>query len=200
MICLLPTRAQDLVAGDAVPLPDASPGVPAAAYRQRWAVRTMGVLPHDRLLEIGCGRGVAVSLVASRLRGGRIVAIDRMASMARLAAERNASHVDSGTAEIRRADFGSVDLPTRYFSKIFAVNVNLFWLGAATQQIDRVRDLLAPGGRLYVFGERPTSVHATANLVSTERLLRAHGFATTRSIEVRRQGRVLTCVTARPTP
>ncbi|MEO3745546.1 class I SAM-dependent methyltransferase [Plantactinospora sp. B5E13] len=172
---------------------------PIATYRQRWAVQTMAVAPHDLLLEIGCGRGVAVSLIADRLTTGRIVAIDRATTMTRLATERNARHIRSGRAEIRCAEFESVDLPHRYFTKIFAVNVNLFWLGAGARQIDRMRSLLAPGGRLYVFGERPTSVHPAANLTSTERLLRSQGFDTTSSIEDRGQGRVLTCVTATPT-
>ncbi|GIG86660.1 class I SAM-dependent methyltransferase [Plantactinospora endophytica] len=199
MICTLPTREPGLVVADHVPSPDASVQVPGAGYRQRWAVQAMAVAADDRLLEIGCGRGVAVSLVADRLVDGRIVAIDRAATMARLAAERNARHIGSGRAEIRCAEFASADLPNGYFDKIFAVNVNLFWLGAAARQIDRMRSLLAPGGRLYVFGERPVSGHPTANLGATERLLRTRGFATTRTVEVRGRGRMLTCVTATPT-
>jgi trans-aconitate methyltransferase len=198
MRCTLTPSGAENVANGPVLLPDASAQAPAATYRQRWAVETMAVVPHDHLLEIGCGRGVAVSLVASRLAAGRIVAIDRTVTMARLAADRNASHISAGTAEIRCAEFESADLPDRHFTKIFAVNVNLFWLGAAAPQIDRMRNLLAPGGRLYVFGERPTSAHPMANLTSTERLLRARGFSTTRAIEVRGQGRMLTCVTATP--
>ncbi|WP_307847460.1 class I SAM-dependent methyltransferase [Micromonospora sp. D93] len=169
-----------------------------AAHRQRWAVETMAVAPDDRVLEIGCGRGAAVSLVADQLTTGRIVAIDRAATMVRLATQRNLSHVEAGRAEIRRAGFESADLPTDHFSKIFAVNVSLFWLGDAAQQVARMRSLLAPGGRLYVFGERPTDAHATANLTAAELLLEAHGFATTTSSATRGQGRVLTCVTGTP--
>ncbi|SBV25315.1 Methyltransferase domain-containing protein [Micromonospora krabiensis] len=182
------------VPDDAVSPADAVPKA-AVTQRQRWAVETMAVAPDDRLLEIGCGRGVAVSLVARRLTTGRIVAIDRSATMVRLAAERNAGHVESGRAEIRQAGFESADLQSRSFTKIFAVNVNLFWLGAAAAQIGRMRDLLVPGGRLYVFGERPTPAHATANLRSTERLLRAQGFETTASVAAGVRGRLLTCVT-----
>ncbi|RKR86205.1 methyltransferase family protein [Micromonospora pisi] len=167
-------------------------------HRQRWAVETLAVAPDDHLLEIGCGRGVAVSLVAERLTTGKIVAIDRAATMARLAAERNASHIRSGRAEIRHAGFDSTELPPHYFTKIFAVNVSLFWLGAATEQIERMRSLLAPGGTLAVFGERPMSANATANVVSTERLLQAHGFSTKRSIATYGQDRLLTCVTGTP--
>ncbi|WP_327042210.1 class I SAM-dependent methyltransferase [Micromonospora ureilytica] len=169
-----------------------------AAHRQRWAVETMAVAPDDRVLEIGCGRGAAVSLVADQLTTGRIVAIDRAATMVRLATQRNLSHIDAGRAEIRRAGFESADLPTDHFTKIFAVNVSLFWLGDAAQQIARMRSLLVPGGRLYVFGERPTDAHATANLTAAALLLEAHGFATTTSSATRGQGRVLTCVTGTP--
>lgn len=179
--------------------PAAIESIPATpAQRQRWAVQAMAVAPDDQVLEIGCGRGGAVSLVAGQLATGRIVAIDRAATMVRLATERNLSHIDAGRAEIRQAGFESADLPTGHFTKIFAVNVSLFWLGDAAQQIARIRSLLAPGGRLYVFGERPTEAHATANLTATETLLETHRFATTTSSATRGRGQVLTCVTGTP--
>ncbi|MEV4123311.1 class I SAM-dependent methyltransferase [Micromonospora sp. NPDC049645] len=158
----------------------------------------MAVAADDQVLEIGCGRGAAVSLVAGALTTGRIVAIDRAATMVRLATQRNLGHISAGRAEIRRAGFESADLPTGHFTKVFAVNVSLFWLGDAAQQIARMRSLLAPGGRLYVFGERPTAVHAIANVTATTQLLDTHGFSTTTSSTTRGQGRVLTCVTGTP--
>ncbi|MGW5580928.1 class I SAM-dependent methyltransferase [Micromonospora chokoriensis] len=193
----LPNRRPAATNGDDAPAAG-SPVRETAAHRQRWAVETMAVAPDDRVLEIGCGRGAAVSLVADQLRTGRIIAVDRSATMVRLAVERNTRHIDAGRAEIRCAGFESADLATHRFTKIFAVNVSLFWLGDATQHVNRVRSLLAPGGQLYVFGERPSAAHATANLAATELLLQAHGFATTRSSVARGKGRVLTCVSGTP--
>jgi cyclopropane fatty-acyl-phospholipid synthase-like methyltransferase len=68
------------------------------AERLVWAVETMQVRPDGRVLEIGCGAGVAVGLVCERLVDGRITAIDRSEAMTALASRRNREHVASGRA------------------------------------------------------------------------------------------------------
>ncbi|HUG83628.1 MAG TPA: methyltransferase domain-containing protein, partial [Euzebya sp.] len=56
----------------------------AVPDRIRWAVQLLDVSAEDRVLEIGCGAGVAVRLIADRLsHGGEITAIDRSATAIR---------------------------------------------------------------------------------------------------------------------
>src|SRR5919202_1834124 len=69
-----------------------------ASQRFVWAVDTLEVRPADRLLEVGCGHGVAVSLVCERLTTGTITAIDRSPKMIEVATRRNREHVDAGRA------------------------------------------------------------------------------------------------------
>src|ERR671932_220552 len=66
-----------------------------ASERVVWAVETLEVRPADRLLEVGCGHGVAVSLVCERLTTGTITAIDRSPKMIEMATRRNREHVDA---------------------------------------------------------------------------------------------------------
>jgi SAM-dependent methyltransferase len=124
--------------------------------RIRWAVRVMAPDPGDRLLEIGCGPGVAVSAVCEHLADGRITAIDRSPTAIRRAAARNAGHVAAGRAVLRTADLESLrpaDLPDGQggFDKVFAMNVNLFWVRAPARELELIRALLKPGGALFLF-------------------------------------------------
>jgi trans-aconitate methyltransferase len=64
-----------------------------ASERFVWAVDTLEVRPANRLLEVGCGHGVAVSLVRERLTTGTITAIDRSPKMIEMATRRNREHV-----------------------------------------------------------------------------------------------------------
>lgn len=100
------------------------------AERHRWAVEILRVRPDDRVLEIGCGHGVAVALVAERLTGsGRITAIDRSAKMARAARERNRTHLAAGRADVRQVALDRADFPAGSFDKVFAAHVGTLWRG-----------------------------------------------------------------------
>ncbi len=98
-----------------------------ASERFVWAVDTLEVRPTDRLLEVGCGHGVAVALVCERLTTGTITAIDRSPKMIEMATRRNREHVDAGRAVLEAIALEDVDLGDRRFDKVFAFNVAPFW-------------------------------------------------------------------------
>jgi SAM-dependent methyltransferase len=121
-----------------------------ASERLVWAVDTLEVRPAGRLLEVGCGHGVAVSLVCERLTTGTITAIDRSPKMIAMATRRNREHVDAGRAELEAVALEDADLGDRRFDKVFAFNVAPFWLqpGAA---LGVVREHLARDGTVHIF-------------------------------------------------
>ncbi len=123
--------------------------------RLRSIVEQLGIRPHDRVLEIGCGHGVAAMLVCERLAGGHLTAIDRSPKMIEAATRRNAAHIAAGKAEFLVARLEDLDLGDRRFDKVFAVRVRLF-----QREPDRARGIverwLAPGGAVFAFFDPPS--------------------------------------------
>jgi SAM-dependent methyltransferase len=121
-----------------------------ALERFTWAVDILEVRPADRLLEVGCGHGVAVSLVCESLTTGTITAIDRSPKMIEMATRRNREHVDAGRAVLEAIALEEADLGDRRFDKIFAFNVAPFWLQPEVA-LGAVREHLARDGTVYIF-------------------------------------------------
>lgn len=124
--------------------------------RLRSVVERLDLRPDDRVLEIGCGHGVAATLVCERLDRGHLTAVDRSAKMIEAATRRNAAYVEAGRAEFLVADledFGPLE--DRRFEKSFAVRVGLFH-----REPERARSLvepwLAPGGEVFAFFDEPS--------------------------------------------
>jgi len=162
--------------------------------RLRWAVRVLDIAPEDQVLEIGCGSGVAVSLVCDRLAGGCITAIDRSGTAIKRARERNADHVASGKAVLRQVDLAEFTVDQR-FDKVFAVNVNLFWVRSADPQLMIIKEHLRPDGVLRLFYERPGTEKVSHMAKAVTAALSSQGFSTVVSSG---PSPLLCCVSARP--
>src|SRR3954447_21320278 len=115
-----------------------------------WAVDTLALDPTDRVLEVGCGHGVAVSLVCERLTSGQITAIDRSPKMIEMATRRNREHIARGRAVLKTAALETADLGDQRFDKIFAFNVAPFWL-QPQDALGIVRRHLGPDGVFSLF-------------------------------------------------
>jgi len=122
--------------------------------RLRSVVEQLGIQPNDRILEIGCGHGVAATFVCERLGRGHLTAVDRSPKMIEAAARRNAAYVEDEKAEFLVANLEDLDLEDRRFDKIFAVRVGLFACEPERAR-NLVRGWLAPRGSVFVFLDHP---------------------------------------------
>lgn len=165
--------------------------------RLHWAVDMLALEPADRVLEIGCGRGVAVPLVCHRLDTGTLLAVDRSPVAIDAAIEANEPHIAAGKASFRTCAFADLDPTGLRLDKIFAVNVNLFWTGDAAADLALTRTLLAPDGALYVCYEPPTEAKADEVTRTVTGVLAAQGFTAESTTATTTKGMALLCLTAR---
>jgi trans-aconitate methyltransferase len=121
--------------------------------RIRWAVDLMDVQPHDQVLEIGCGPGAGAELICARLESGKLFAIDRSESGVDRTKRRNARHVESGRLTVRQIDLATLRVPVKRLTKVFAFNVNLFWVRSCEDEVALLHERLVPGGAVFLFYE-----------------------------------------------
>ena len=162
--------------------------------RLRWAVELLDVGPGDRILELGCGPGVAVALICERLDGGRVTAVDRSRTAIERATRRNAGHVAAGKARLVCLDVADAGHLGGPYDKVFAVNVNLFWTGRADAELEAVLGLMHPAATLYLVYETPPGTTASRIAETVTAVLTERHFVTTTT----NRTESLICVTARP--
>jgi SAM-dependent methyltransferase len=161
--------------------------------RLRWAVELLDVGSAERILEIGCGPGVAAALVCERLQGGRLTAIDRSPTAIERTRARNADHVAAGRLVVHGTTLASLTVPPAQLDKAFAVNVNLFWTGPAGAECAVLGRGLRPGGVLRLVYDAPPRRGGRDVVPLVAATLEGHGFTTRIT---RHAAGAMACVTA----
>jgi SAM-dependent methyltransferase len=128
--------------------------------RNRWAVDLLAVEPTDRVLELGCGPGVAIAALASRATGGLVVGVDHSQVMIRQARRRNAAAIRAGRARVIPAPVERLHLTDGPFDAALAVNTVGMW-PEPTARLRHIGHLLRPGGRIALVSQ-PRCPGATA--------------------------------------
>ncbi len=128
--------------------------------RIRWSVDLMDVQPGDHVLEIGCGPGYSAELICSRLETGKLFAIDRSESGVDRTKRRCAKYLESGRLTVRQIDLATLRVPVKRLHKVYAFNVNLFWVRDCADEVALLHERILPGGAVYLFFEvaRPDQV------------------------------------------
>ena len=118
-------------------------------------VEALPLRPGLRILEIGCGPGVAARAVARRIGSGHVLGIDRSAKAIAQARKGSTAEVASGCLSFRHVaieDF-ALNNGERPYDIAFAVRVGALdgrHPAAAKAALEGVTRALATGGRLFV--------------------------------------------------
>lgn len=123
--------------------------------RFAWAASALQLSPSHQVLELGCGAGLLVAEMLEYLKTGSVTAIDQSAPMISKAIKRNAASVDDGKAifeQVALIDF--MPKPKKKFDVITGFNFNVF-TKLPQVEMEIIRNLLKPGGGLFVFYQAP---------------------------------------------
>ncbi|MEU7530922.1 methyltransferase domain-containing protein [Saccharothrix sp. NPDC042600] len=120
--------------------------------RNRWAVELLDVGPTDRVIELGCGPGVALAALAAAASRGLVVGVDHSEVVLRQARRRNRAAVKAGRVRLVRASVEGLSIGDGPFDAALAVNTVGMWPDP-TARLREVGRLLRPGGRIAVVSQ-----------------------------------------------
>ena len=161
--------------------------------RLTWIVDQLALRPTDDVLEIGCGHGVAATIVLGRLTAGGYVGLDRSPAMIAACTRRNHTDVVAGRALMVCGAVPDADLGGRTFDRVFAARVASMSSPAGFAFAARH---LAPGGTLVLAFDSPHPSRARDQAAIAVADLGRHGFGSVRSTSGQAGGAEVACVVA----
>ena len=92
-----------------------------------WGIGFMDIQPTDRILDVGCGSGMAIKLIARIAVDGFVAGIDYSEVMVQQALKRNAAAVRAGRVEVRHGNISALSYDDEFFDKVIGVETFYFW-------------------------------------------------------------------------
>lgn len=114
----------------------------------RLAMDALAVGSADVVLDLGCGPGLSVTMLARKAR--HVHGVDASPTMLRMAAHANRKGIAAGVVTFAEGDFGAIPLPDRSVDKVLAVNVAYFW-NDMDRILGEIRRVARPGAQLAIY-------------------------------------------------
>ena len=114
-----------------------------------WVIGLMKVRRDDVVLDVGCGGGMAVKLLARRATAGRVAGVDYSSAMVRQAQKRNVDALRRGRVDVRLGNVTALPFADNVFDRVCGIETFYFWPDplAGLREIHRV---LKPGGEVAI--------------------------------------------------
>jgi SAM-dependent methyltransferase len=118
----------------------------------QWALAKITIDPEDVILDIGCGGGRTLKLLAGRAPSGKVFGVDHSDEMVNLSKRTNRELVEEGLVEIIHGRVSSLPFSTEMFDLVTAFDTFYFWPNQVKDLKEIIR-VLKPEGKLLLFNE-----------------------------------------------
>ena len=115
-----------------------------------WAMGFVNIQPPDHALDVGCGGGMAIKLIAGIAVEGFVAGLDHSEDMVQQALKRNAAAARAGRVEIRHGSVAALPYNDESFDKVIGVETFYFWPDPVAN-LREVRRVMKPGGLVEHF-------------------------------------------------
>jgi ubiquinone/menaquinone biosynthesis C-methylase UbiE len=118
----------------------------------RWGLEHVAVAPDAVILDVGCGGGGAVRILAWAASRGKVYGVDYSKDVLSTARRVNEAQVKQGRVEIKQGSVSDLPFPDDTFDLATAFETTMFW-PSLVDDMREVRRVLKPGGILLIANE-----------------------------------------------
>lgn len=116
----------------------------------RWALGSLDISDNSEVLDIGCGGGLAMSLLRQKFNGGVVAGVDYSPTAVEETTKFNKSAVECGGCTVTQGSVSELPFGNSRFDLVTAFETVYFW-PELTQDFGEVLRVLRPGGKLLIF-------------------------------------------------
>jgi cyclopropane fatty-acyl-phospholipid synthase-like methyltransferase len=160
---------------------------PSNRKRNQWTVELLALQPGHRILEIGCGPGIALKACAEKAPEAYVVGIDHSGVMVSQARKRLAGEIKAGRADVQLVGLFDGSLDAETYDRVYSLNVIQFFLDME-EGFRRVHECLVPGGKVATTyqprSKNPTRGNALEMAASIEKTMKAVGYVDIKRYEL----------------
>ena len=114
-----------------------------------WALGFFDFKEDDTVLDIGCGAGGALKVMAERITTGALYGVDYSDVSVELSSKNNAENISAGKMKIIKASVEKLPFEDNTFDKIITIESFYFW-GEPERDLKEVLRVLKKGGKLLI--------------------------------------------------
>jgi ubiquinone/menaquinone biosynthesis C-methylase UbiE len=114
-----------------------------------WMLDSVVVRPTDHVLDVGCGGGMTLKVLAEQVRDGHVAGIDLSRLMVRQARRLNGAEIARGRVSVVRGTVEALPFADARFDLACAVESLYFW-SDPLRGLREIARVLKPGGRVAV--------------------------------------------------
>ena len=119
---------------------------------RRWGLSHISIDRDAFILDVGCGGGKSVQLLARISSNGRVFGIDYSEEMVQLARKINKKSVEDGHVEIVYGSVSSLPFTGSMFNLVTVFEAYYFW-PSLIDDLKEIKRVLKPGGTLLIANE-----------------------------------------------
>lgn len=117
-----------------------------------WGLSNISIRKQDIILDVGCGGGRTVSKLTTIATEGKVCGLDYSSASVAVAKGTNRPWIEMGRVEIREGSVSQLPFTADMFDLVTAVETH-FWWPDLPGDMQEVRRVLKPGGRLIIIAE-----------------------------------------------